>query len=488
MERPLLILLALILLSVPSTHLYAQNLEIRFGDRSFEIESREVQGETLYRIRDLLQILDLSQQELGNQLRLNGPRGTLTLVDSRPLVRSGDQYILLSSNVWRRRSGDWYVPRDFFEKALPNVLASRLSRDGPNAYSIESLVQNQVRVEFLTYPDHHSVVFRPRQPTNGKVQEFRNYLEVSFENSLIHPAFVQLPNTTQLISNIAFTPQEGLGTFRIVKGPAFDYFREYQLSNPSRFVVDVYGTIPDETEALVVDRPEAREIPAPQVEEESIMSDSSGSEADRLMRKVDLVLDPGHGGEQYGVDVQQDTLEKGIALNLARLIEARLRSHGMKVALTRTRDVSLPVEQRSSVANFRQPRTFLSLHVGASSSPEIRGAVVYVFDPQTRDAAEDAIDGSLSLLGWDTAQVQYSSESQRLANLLQTRLNEFFESENQVVRARLAVLAPIKSPAVVVETGFLTNERDLELLSDPDTLQELAYRIADILDRFLNTL
>lgn len=486
-EHVLAALLGLLFLCTLSGHAQAQNLQLLYGERAFEIENRVFQGEDYYRLRDLLRVFSLSQQEVGNQLRLDGPRGTLTLIDSRPLVRSGDQYILLSSNVQRWRTGDWYVPRDFLEKALPNVLKGRLTRTGSDSYRVEALDETRVRVEVYTYPDRHSVVFRPSQSADGSVREFRNYLEVSFEESLIRPEFVQLPDQTELISSIDFTPQEGLGVFRIVKGPSYESFRDYQLSNPPRLVVDIYGLRPAEAEAIVTDRPETQEIsPAQSEEDEDVSAETPPAESEGRQR-VDLVIDPGHGGEQYGVDVQQNTLEKGITLNLSRLIESRLVNYGKDVELTRSRDVSLPVEQRSSVANFRRPRTFLSLHVGASSSPEVRGAVVYVYDPP-QEAELEISEESPTLLEWDIAQTQYLSASQRLGSLLQNELNEFFECENQVISARLAVLAPIESPAVVVETGFLTNERDLELLSDPSFQQELADRIADVLDRFLNTL
>jgi N-acetylmuramoyl-L-alanine amidase len=70
---------------------------------------------------------------------------------------------------------------------------------------------------------------------------------------------------------------------------------------------------------------------------------------------------------------------------------------------------------------------------------------------------------------------------------MQTELNKLFGVENRVVEARLAVLAPVMAPAVVVETGFLTNAEDLELLESDEFQETLAYTITQVIRKFLES-
>jgi N-acetylmuramoyl-L-alanine amidase len=209
-----------------------------------------------------------------------------------------------------------------------------------------------------------------------------------------------------------------------------------------------------------------------------------------------VVIDPGHGGEDYGVDVYQDVLEKGLALVLARKIEQRLTASGEGVRLTRFRDVDLSAEQRSAVGNFHRAKVFVSVHVGGAPSPRTSGAVVYVYDPPPAEFKVSQSDpeggGSeeaepVELIRWNEGQLSYLDGSRRLANLMQTELNKLFGVENRVVEARLAVLAPVMAPAVVVETGFLTNAEDLELLESDEFQETLAYTITQVIKKFLES-
>jgi len=64
-------------------------------------------------------------------------------------------------------------------------------------------------------------------------------------------------------------------------------------------------------------------------------------------------------------------------------------------------------------------------------------------------------------------------------------LNELFETNNPIVEARLAVLASVKAPAVLVETGYLTNPEDQALLATPGFQERIAESIAQAITRFL---
>ena len=66
-----------------------------------------------------------------------------------------------------------------------------------------------------------------------------------------------------------------------------------------------------------------------------------------------IVIDPGHGGQDFGAKGPDGALEKTITLELARLIVSELEPE-FKVVLTRTDDYGLDLDNRTSMANHLQ--------------------------------------------------------------------------------------------------------------------------------------
>jgi N-acetylmuramoyl-L-alanine amidase len=226
------------------------------------------------------------------------------------------------------------------------------------------------------------------------------------------------------------------------------------------------------------------DVPSPVVSTPPVDSDPEDKPKTSIRRVQDVVvIDPGHGGIDYGVDAYQDLLEKVITLSIARQIERRLNERGVRARLTRARDVQLPNEHRSAISNFYRCRLFVGLHLGGAMSESTRGPLVYSYSPPAE--SESAHSGDQRLVEWDEGQTAFLRPSRRFAALLQDEMNRIFESENQALAARLAVLAPVKAPAVVVETGFLTSRTDQDLLSSPGFQERIADGITDSIIRFL---
>lgn len=484
----LILLLVGVALLTRSVDVTAQDLTINVGDEEHEVETRVHQNQTYYRLSDLAEALDLSATELSSsQVRITGPRGELHLSAGRRLVRLSDQYVALSADVWRRDARDWYVPRGFIEKALPLLLNRKLESLTDDSMSVETLARNRVQVDVTNYPDHVTVVFQSERPITPEISEFRQYIEVQFNEFLVEPEITSTAPDPSLVSSVDFNSQHAFGSFRIMKGPGYGVYRDYSLENPLRLVVDIYGdSLPDIVESR----------PGMASSDSERSPGYTESEADPFERKVRgvVVLDPGHGGEDPGTRSQELT-EKLLVLRLAREIEERLDGQGRTVRLTRSRDVGLPVEQRSSIANYFQSSAFVSLHFGGAPSSETRGPVVYVYSSNTgaensnSDVALGSGPGASGILAdlttWHDGQNTHSSASQRLAGLLQSELNQLFETKNPVVQLPLEVLAPVQAPAVLIEAGFLTNADDRELLASAQFQERLADAISRALERFL---
>ena len=210
-----------------------------------------------------------------------------------------------------------------------------------------------------------------------------------------------------------------------------------------------------------------------------------------------VVIDPGHGGEEDGAIGRSGLKEKDVVLDIARRLAARLRSAGFDVRLTREGDEGLSLDERAGIANEMHADLFVSLHVNASRWTRARGAETYLLSREATDDAartlaalendaagtglegREAQDGDLPLILWDLAQVEYLEASAELAATIQRRLNEALGLRDRGVRqAPFRVLVGATCPAVLVETGFMSNPDEERLLGDPAYRARLADALA----------
>src|SRR5579875_2743080 len=98
-------------------------------------------------------------------------------------------------------------------------------------------------------------------------------------------------------------------------------------------------------------------------------------------READLplvMLDPGHGGKDPGAIGVSGTYEKHVAFAAAEELRRQLVAGGRcRVALTRGRDVFIPLRDRIDIAQAHGAVLFVSMHADALLDPSVRGASVY---------------------------------------------------------------------------------------------------------------
>ena len=477
-----------------------QGFIIENRNRPRQIRSRLRNEKRLLSLRDLSRSLELRQRENGAQVRLEGPRGSLLLADGRSIVSSQGPDILLSAPVWKRRKGDWYVPEDFLVRALPQILDATLNRSSPQHYRLEGVQENRVVVRLSNYPpDRVRIVFQPQHDAPIRISELPSFILVEFGKYRVVPQTSDKQPDPQIVASLEFNPHHVFGSFRVLKGDRFDRFEEFQLQAPFRQVIDVYGAAPVGKDESSVP-PAVVTIPAFPAPPEPAPADSApapGKSRDTFPRPRGpvIALDPGHGGLDSGqplpIESPPELLEKAFALQIANRIRRRLDSTPFEAVLTRTRDVDLNLEQRSAIANYYQPRAFVSLHLGRSIASHVSGPVVFVHTRRqgARQPSSSSRSGNsdqrLQLLPWDQGQQPHLSGSRRLANLLQQKLNALFESRNRVVEAPLTVLAPVDAPAVLVELGFVSNSSDAEKLRSPAFQEQIAAALVAALEEFL---
>jgi N-acetylmuramoyl-L-alanine amidase len=216
-----------------------------------------------------------------------------------------------------------------------------------------------------------------------------------------------------------------------------------------------------------------------------------------------VVLDPGHGGRDPGAIGAQGTQEKRITLAAALELKRQLEAAGRcRVALTRTRDVFVPLGDRIELARRREAALFLSLH--ADSAPGARGASVYTLSETASDRLAAALAqrenqadraGGLRLpsVSPEVQRILLSlmrqetrSGADRIARLTVAALQgEVPLLPNTHRRAGFVVLKAPDVPSALVEMGFLSHPKDEAALNRAAHRRKLATALAEAVHGFL---
>lgn len=176
-----------------------------------------------------------------------------------------------------------------------------------------------------------------------------------------------------------------------------------------------------------------------------------------------VVIDPGHGGEDSGGSIA-DISEKNIALNISeQLAQAITKRLGLRVVLTRQKDESIPLINRSAIANNNKADIFLSIHCGNGLGGKLQGISIYVLSSQ-----HEGEHPSSELISWDLAQNKHSERSMSLAASIHNSAISQGITSRGVFSVPLAALNGADMPAVLVEIGYLSNPEEVERLKDSD--------------------
>ena len=204
-----------------------------------------------------------------------------------------------------------------------------------------------------------------------------------------------------------------------------------------------------------------------------------------------VVIDPGHGGNNAGARGPNGTFEKTVTLHLAQIIAHKLEPD-YRIVLTRNDDYGLDSSSRTAVANHAKAEIFISLHTGSSFVHSISGTAVYFYQPfqesalTTKTLTPKPLAESNPTVGWEMIQTKYRASSEKLAKLIQSRLNNTRQTPH--IKAQgvpLLVLEGADMPAVAIEIGNLSNASEEKLMSDPQFLSEIAQDIIEGIVIFL---
>jgi len=201
-----------------------------------------------------------------------------------------------------------------------------------------------------------------------------------------------------------------------------------------------------------------------------------------------VVIDAGHGGHDpgaSGIDFREKTLTLGLALALR---DELLKEGGVRVALTRSDDRFLALDERMEIARRLGAGLFLSIHAdSAGDKDQIAGASVYTLSAKASSEAAarvaasensaDSVNGVqlegrsnvVASILVDLAQRRTSQQSAAFAGLILREGQGTLQFNPDPRRsADFVVLRAPDVPSVLYESGFISNVADAERLMSPE--------------------
>jgi N-acetylmuramoyl-L-alanine amidase len=151
-----------------------------------------------------------------------------------------------------------------------------------------------------------------------------------------------------------------------------------------------------------------------------------------------VVVDAGHGGTDFGAECE-GLFEKDLALELALMLETRLIANDYDVVMTRSKDINVSLEDRSTIINTSGADLVISIHLNSySDDPRVYGLEILYGENMdlSKELAETLLEPVISSTGSKNRGIKY--------------------------RTDLIVLRDSIIPSCIIEAGFITNteERD----------------------------
>jgi N-acetylmuramoyl-L-alanine amidase len=196
-----------------------------------------------------------------------------------------------------------------------------------------------------------------------------------------------------------------------------------------------------------------------------------------------VVLDPGHGGHDKGAPCRYG-YEKDFALDVALAARKLLEKQGIKVVMTRSADIFVPLHQRAAVANGIKDSIFVSIHFNsATSNPNARGFEIYSLAPRGAPATNDGVFNVRNLRE-EPGNVVDTQSTALAGTVFHALLGNVPLPDRGVKHARFAVLRLCTQPAILIECGFVSNNAESALIGSNSWRNKVAEAIVMGLDGY----
>lgn len=220
-----------------------------------------------------------------------------------------------------------------------------------------------------------------------------------------------------------------------------------------------------------------------------------------------VVIDAGHGGQDPGA-MSGGKREKDVVLKIAKKVRKALEENGHPVYMTRDSDRFLNLWDRTRIADHKNAMVFISVHANAAPSQiyneRMQGIETY-FLQESRDERSQRIaarENASVLIGMDSLSqdVVIDSvlngpkiiESHKLAIDVQRQMLKSVHGEHRDVKdggvrpAPFYVLVGASRPSVLIEVGYITNDKERARLLDEDYQEAIAKGVAKGVSKYLD--
>lgn len=436
---------------------------------------------------------------------------------------------------WYRKIVEIYPKGDYYDKAAARIKEQQEHRQGPSVDAPPPMGANDrvqiLPIKYWTSAEYTRVVIPTSSPIaytaslHEKEGDQPRKLYVDLAQSSIAPKYSHPAAVQDSILKRISPSQHTNNTVRVALDiESLAEYKIFTLNDPFRVVVDVHGAMPPRIAAQTTHKPIPSQLQtnapsnetsvAPQqsnnklvVKLEDQKKNSAKAEFPRKPLSKDkislaqqlglgvrkIIIDPGHGGKDPGA-MAFNLKEKNIVLKISKKIEKILKkNYRYEVALTRTKDVYIPLEERTALANTQNGDLFISIHVNAHPDKTKGGIETYFLNLATNADAMRvaALENATSTHTINELQNILSNlmknskidESSRLAQFIQTNLMSGVEHKYKVrdlgvKQAPFYVLIGAEMPAILAEVLFLTNQNESKLLQNELHLNKIAEQIA----------
>lgn len=223
-----------------------------------------------------------------------------------------------------------------------------------------------------------------------------------------------------------------------------------------------------------------------------------------------VTLDAGHGDHDFGA-VYSGRIEKNIALAIVLKVGKLLEANpNVNVIYTRKTDVFIDLVERANIANRANSNIFVSIHCNANKNTAADGTETYVMGlskvASNLEAAKkensvitlekdykrkyDGYDPNSpeSMMALTLMQEEYLDNSISLASKIEDNFDKLGKKLRQggVKQAPFMVLHKAYMPRVLVETGFVSNPTEGNILNSEEGQNDIAKAIADAILSYKN--
>ena len=280
-------------------------------------------------------------------------------------------------------------------------------------------------------------------------------------------------------------------------------YKYFSLSNPDRFVIDITNSSTTRNQSPKTEKKE-KDYQADildtilknlenQTKNSSLSSFNIEVPKNFSGKKKIIVIDPGHGGHDPGA-MANGLKEKDINLKVALKLKKYLEKDGrFKVYLTRDDDYFVSLYDRTLIALEKKADLFISIHTNASENPNLSGTYVYTLNLKgatsklakmveerenktVLNVVKVSANPNVNKIVADMAISHTMTEGLNFAKFIEVNTKNLLPDTEfkRIESANFAVLKTPSIPAVLVETAFITNEKDAKLLADEKFLDNLA--------------